>query len=124
MRRRSVSSLSTALTLCCLVTSAGLCSSCVRAPRAAPSAAETHAAPAPSEGVESQASSRVDVNRATRDELERLPGVGPVLAARIVEHRRRHGPFRRPEHLIMVRGMSDSRFRELRPLVTVEATNE
>ena len=62
----------------------------------------------------------VSVNRASREELERLPGVGPVLAARIVEHRERHGPFRRVEHLLVVRGMSDRRFRELRPLVTAD----
>ena len=62
----------------------------------------------------------VSVNRASREELERLPGVGPVLAARIVEHRERHGPFRRAEHLLVVRGMSDRRFRELRPLVTAD----
>jgi competence protein ComEA len=60
----------------------------------------------------------VSVNRASREELERLPGVGPVLAARIVEHRERHGPFRRVEHLLVLRGMSERRFREIRALVT------
>ncbi|HEV3469260.1 MAG TPA: helix-hairpin-helix domain-containing protein [Pyrinomonadaceae bacterium] len=63
---------------------------------------------------------RLDLNRATREELERLPGVGPVLAARIVEHRERHGPFRRVEHLLVVRGVSERRFQELRHLVTAE----
>ncbi|HVF49166.1 MAG TPA: helix-hairpin-helix domain-containing protein [Pyrinomonadaceae bacterium] len=61
---------------------------------------------------------RVNINLASADELEQLPGVGPVLAARIVEQRERHGPFRRPEHLIIVRGFSERRFRELRPLIT------
>jgi competence ComEA-like helix-hairpin-helix protein len=63
---------------------------------------------------------RLDLNRATREELERLPGIGPALAARSVEHRERHGPFRRAEHLLAVRGVSERRFRELRHLVTAE----
>ena len=67
-----------------------------------------------------QAGPRVNINKASRAELERLPGIGPALAARIVEHRDRHGPFRRPEHLLLVRGFSDTRFRELRPHIAVE----
>ena len=62
----------------------------------------------------------VNLNTASRDELEKLPGIGPGLAARIVEHRERYGRFRRAEHLIMVRGLSDRRFRAMRSLVTVE----
>ena len=42
------------------------------------------------------------------------------MAARIIEHREKYGPFRRPEHLIMVRGMSDRRFRALREFITVD----
>lgn len=63
---------------------------------------------------------RVNVNAASAEELERLPGVGPALAARIVEHRERYGPFRRAEHLLIVRGMSESRLRSLRGLVHVD----
>jgi competence protein ComEA len=60
---------------------------------------------------------RLDLNTATARQLEALPGIGEALAARIVEHRQRYGRFRRAEHLIMVRGMSDRRFRKLRELV-------
>jgi DNA uptake protein ComE-like DNA-binding protein len=42
------------------------------------------------------------------------------LAARIIEHRERYGTFRRPEHLIIVRGISDKRFRALRDLITID----
>jgi competence protein ComEA len=52
--------------------------------------------------------------------LEKLPGVGPALAARIVEQRERFGPFRRAEHLMLVRGISERRFRQLRPFVNAE----
>lgn len=48
---------------------------------------------------------RVDVNRATVGELATLPGIGPKLARRILVHRRHHGPFRRPEDLLAVRGI-------------------
>jgi competence protein ComEA len=63
---------------------------------------------------------RVNINKASRAELEQLPGVGPATASRIVEHRERYGPFRRAEHLLLVRGFSDSRFRELRSLIEVD----
>jgi len=53
-------------------------------------------------------------------ELEKLPGIGKGLAERIVDHREKYGPFRRTEHLIIVRGISDKRFRGLRDLITVE----
>jgi competence ComEA-like helix-hairpin-helix protein len=62
----------------------------------------------------------VNVNVATREELERLPGIGPALAARVVEHRERYGRFRRAEHLLLVRGISERRFRQLSPYVTAE----
>src|SRR6266480_1585992 len=63
---------------------------------------------------------RININNASVKELEKLPGIGKGLAERIVEHREKYGPFRRAEHLIMVRGISDKRFRALRALITVE----
>jgi competence ComEA-like helix-hairpin-helix protein len=63
---------------------------------------------------------RINLNTATAEEIERLPGIGKGLAARIISHRARYGRFRRAEHLIMVRGLSDERFRKIRELVFVE----
>ena len=60
---------------------------------------------------------RVDLNSAPAAELRRLPGVGPTLAARIIEHRQKHGPFRRPQDVIIVRGMSAARYRQIAHLV-------
>ena len=51
------------------------------------------------------AARQVDVNAADVAELERLPGVGPALARRIVEERERRGPFQSPEALTRVRGI-------------------
>jgi len=61
---------------------------------------------------------RIDVNSATVAELERLPRVGPALAQRIIEHRKRHGPFQSAEDLRHVRGIGPSTVRLLEPLVT------
>ena len=62
----------------------------------------------------------ININTATQEELEKLPGIGPALAARIIEHRERYGRFRRPEHLIMVRGISERRFEQMRAFIKVE----
>ncbi len=64
--------------------------------------------------------SRININEASPDELEKLPGIGAVLAERIVAHREQYGPFRRSEHLMMVRGISDKKFREIQSLLAVE----
>lgn len=63
---------------------------------------------------------RININSAPAKELEALPGIGKGLSERIVEHREKYGPFRRAEHLMMVRGISETRFRALRHLLTVE----
>jgi competence ComEA-like helix-hairpin-helix protein len=63
---------------------------------------------------------RININTASAQELETLPGIGKALAERIIEHRNEYGPFRKPEHLIVMRGISDKRFQNLRDLITVE----
>lgn len=68
---------------------------------------------------DSTASGRLDLNRAGAAELDRLPGIGPVLASRIVEHRERSGRFTRVEDLLAVRGIGPRLFARLAPLVTV-----
>jgi len=67
-----------------------------------------------------QQSQRININTASAQELETLPGIGKALAERIIEHRSKYGPFRKPEHLIIMRGISDKRFQNLRDLITVE----
>ncbi|MEQ1764753.1 MAG: ComEA family DNA-binding protein [Pyrinomonadaceae bacterium] len=62
----------------------------------------------------------ININTATLDELERIPHVGEKVAALIIEHREENGPFRRVEHLMLIQGISDKRFRKIRPLVRVE----
>jgi competence protein ComEA len=62
----------------------------------------------------------VNLNTATVQQLDTLPGVGPVLAQRIVEFREKKGGFRRIEELLAVPGISEKRWKEIRNLVTVE----
>ncbi len=63
---------------------------------------------------------RVDVNAAGVAALERLPGVGPALAQRIVDHRRVHGRFRTAEELQDVRGIGPGLYDSLRDYVAAE----
>jgi competence protein ComEA len=91
---------------------------CVRLPRRAVSATGQNAPPVAR--VEPPGEALVNLNTATRSELEKLPGIGEALAARIVEHRERYGRFRRAEHLLMVRGISERRFRAINAVLMVE----
>jgi competence protein ComEA len=61
----------------------------------------------------------VNVNTATPEQLALLPGVGPSRANAIVEHRTKHGAFKRPEDLIEVSGIGERAFERLRPFVAV-----
>jgi competence protein ComEA len=68
---------------------------------------------------EETASGEVDLNRATVVELQALPGIGPVIAARIVAHRTDNGPFAAIEDLLDVPGIGESRLAELRAAVRI-----
>ncbi|MGY0061825.1 helix-hairpin-helix domain-containing protein [Streptomyces sp. LZ34] len=59
----------------------------------------------------------VSLNSATADQLDTLPGVGPVLARHIIDYRTQHGGFRSVDELREVNGIGDRRFADLRPLV-------
>ena len=61
----------------------------------------------------------VDLNTATPEDLESLPGVGPATAAAIVSWRDDHGPFTSVEQLLEVRGIGPAKFEALRDLVVV-----
>ncbi|MFB7080559.1 helix-hairpin-helix domain-containing protein [Streptomyces sp. NPDC056308] len=59
----------------------------------------------------------VSLNQATVEQLDTLPGVGPVLAQHIIDYRTQHGGFRSVDELREVNGIGDRRFADLRPLV-------
>ena len=93
-----------------------LCSSaCATLPRRASSEAQPNLNASRVEGA-----APLNINLASAAELEKLPGVGKVIAERIVTYREENGPFRRAEHLMMVRGISDRKFREMQSMIRVE----
>jgi competence protein ComEA len=61
---------------------------------------------------------RININTATAEELETLPEIGDVTAARIITYREQHGPFRAVDDLIHVQGISDRMIDGFRDLVT------
>ncbi len=61
----------------------------------------------------------LDPNTASVEDLDRLPGIGPVLARRIVEYRARHGLFRSADELLGVPGIGARLLERLRPFVRV-----
>jgi competence protein ComEA len=63
--------------------------------------------------------SPIDLNAATAEELDVLPGVGPATATAIVAYREEHGRFGSVEELLEVRGIGDAKLEQLRPLVRV-----
>lgn len=62
---------------------------------------------------------KVDLNRATAEELEAIPGIGPKLARRIVEHREVHGAFRSTEGITAVSGVGDVLYERVSEWLTV-----
>lgn len=77
------------------------------------------AQPVPGGTVPGAAGALVNVNTASAAELEALPGVGEVIAQRIVDHRTANGPFTSVEQLLDVSGIGDSILESIRELVTV-----
>ncbi|MEO3929180.1 ComEA family DNA-binding protein [Micromonosporaceae bacterium B7E4] len=87
-------------------------------PGAGPGGAGAPGAPAGAAGTQ-PGGGKVNLNTATVAQLDVLPGVGPVLAQRIVAHREEHGGFRSVADLRQVTGIGDARYEDLKDLVTV-----
>lgn len=61
----------------------------------------------------------LDLNAATEEELDLLPGIGEVLAGRIVQYREEHGPFQSPEDLLNVDGIGESTLADIRDRIII-----
>ena len=74
--------------------------------------------PVPAAPALSTAPAAIDINRAAAAELENLPGIGPVKAAAIIEHRTRNGPFRTPADIVKVTGIGPKTYERIALLIT------
>jgi competence protein ComEA len=63
--------------------------------------------------------SPMDLNSASAAQLDQLPGVGPVLAQRIVDYRTQHGGFRSVDELRQVSGIGDAKYADIKSLVRI-----
>ncbi|HEU0248004.1 MAG TPA: ComEA family DNA-binding protein, partial [Gaiellaceae bacterium] len=72
----------------------------------------------PASGAGPAPGGRISLSSATVEDLDALPGVGPVTAQKIVDHRTAHGPFRSVDDLDAVSGIGPARLEQLRELVT------
>ncbi len=81
-----------------------------RAPRSHATSGKIHT---PADGT-------VNLNAADDSELQRLPGVGPAMAQRILDYRRKNGRFRSVEDLLNVTGIGEKKFARLKPLVRTQ----
>jgi competence protein ComEA len=66
----------------------------------------------------------IDPNRASQADLEALPGIGPVLARRIIEYRRVHGPYKKIADLRKVSGIGPKKLEKIKPYLTMGAKRE
>ena len=83
------------------------------APANAPGVGDSQAA------VQAATAPAVNVNTASATDLQKLPGVGPAMAARIIEYRDKNGGFKKLEDLMNVKGIGEKTFLKLKPLVTI-----
>lgn len=93
----------------------------IHVPRRGEAIASGQASSGPASGSDGGASSSgvININTATAEELDSLPGIGPSTAAAIVEDRERNGPFASPEDLMRVSGIGEGKFSKLKDQIRV-----
>jgi len=78
-------------------------------------------APAQQSKASSKAASteKVNLNTATVEQLQTLPGVGPSIAKRIIDHRAKNGKFNKVEEIINVKGIGEKKFQKMKDRLVV-----
>ena len=66
---------------------------------------------------------KIDLNLATVEDLKKIPGIGSVLAQRIVDYRKKHGPFHSLEELLNIKGIGIKKFQILKKYLKIKSSN-
>jgi len=66
-------------------------------------------------------SEKININTASATDLDKLPRIGPKVAQRIIDYRKEHGPFKKIEEIMKVKGIGEKTFARLKDLITVGA---
>jgi competence protein ComEA len=69
--------------------------------------------------ISSPSEGKININTGSDDQLERLPGVGPAIAARIMAYRQENHGFQKPEDLMNVSGIGEKKYAKIAPFVTI-----
>ena len=94
----------------------------VTVPEKAPVAAEGRAAqgaPTASGASRSLPDGMVNINTADEKELDKLPGIGPAMAKRIIEYRTENGAFQSPEEIKRVKGIGDAKYEKMKDKIAL-----
>lgn len=88
--------------------------------------AEFIAAPEPIEGKTEQAvksvdtiSDKININKASVEDLDRLPGIGEILAQRIIDYREKNGGFKKIEEIKDVSGIGDAKYNNIKDKISI-----
>jgi len=72
------------------------------------------------EKAQAPADKKININKASKDELAKLPDIGPKTAEEIIQYREKNGPFKKIDDIKKVQGIGDKKFEKIKDLITIE----